>query len=50
MTVKRVRARNAVAARRKSTTKNVSVGSVNYITGTKKSGMRTYSVRTHKKK
>jgi len=50
MAVKRVRARTAQAAKRKSTSRYTAVGSVNYVKGTKRSGMKSYSVRTHRRK
>ena len=50
MTRKRVRAKTAQAAKNKCTSKNIAVGKVNYIPGTKKAGMKTYDVQTHKRK
>lgn len=51
MTVKRVRAGSARAARKKACGKNTTVTKVNYIKGSKKGRMKTYSVTTkHKKK
>lgn len=50
MPVKRVRARNAKAARRKASGKHTTVRNVNYIQGSSKGGMKTYSVTTAKKK
>ena len=50
MTVKRVRARTGKSAKKKCTGKKTVVGKVDYIKGSKKKGMKTYSVRTHKRK
>ena len=50
MAVRRIRARTAASARNKATTKYSAVGRVNYVKGTKKGGMRSYSVATHKRK
>ena len=50
MTVKRVRARTGKSARRKAGSKNTIVTKVNYIKGSKKGGLGTYSVTTKKKK
>lgn len=50
MTKKRVRAKNATAAKRKAGGKRITVTKVNMIPGTKKSGMKTFSVTTRKKK
>lgn len=50
MTVKRVRARTAKAARRKADGKYTTVTKVNYIKGSAKGGKKTYAVTTKKKK
>jgi hypothetical protein len=50
MTHKHVRAKTAHAAKRKAGGKEIVVTKVNYIPGTKKSGMGTYAVTTKKKK
>ena len=50
MTVRRIRAGSASAARRKAKGKKTAVSKVNYIKGTKKGRMKTYSVTTRKKK
>ena len=50
MTVRRVRARTATSARRKAKGKQTTVTKVNYIKGTAKSGLKTYSVTTKRKK
>ena len=50
MTRKHVRARTAKAARNKAGGKQTVVTKVNYIPGTKKSGMRTYDVTTRKRR
>ena len=50
MTVKRVRARTGKSARWKAKSKNTVVTKVNYIPGSKKKGLGTYSVTTKKKK
>ena len=49
MTVKRVRGRTAESVENKCTSKNRVVTKVNYIKGTRKSGMGTYSVTTKKR-
>jgi hypothetical protein len=50
MTQKRVRARTATSARRKCTGKQTTVSKVNYLAGTRRGGMGTYSVTTKRKK
>jgi len=50
MTRKHVRAKTAKSAKNKAGGKQTVVSKVNYIPGTKKSGMKTYDVTTHKKK
>ena len=50
MTVKRVRARNAQSARRKSGGKRTTVTKVNMIKGTTRKGTKSFSVTTKKKK
>lgn len=50
MTQRRVRARNAKSARRKATGKNTVVTKVNYIKGTCKKGLKTFSVTTKRRK
>ena len=50
MTIRRVRARSAKSARRKAKGKNTVVTKVNYIKGSAKKGLKTYSVITKKKK
>jgi len=50
MTVRRVRARTATSARRKSGGKMTTVTKVNYVKGTSKRGMKSYAVTTKKKK
>lgn len=50
MTVRRVRAGSASAARRKADGKRTVVTKVNYIKGSKHGRMSTYAVTTHKKK
>jgi len=50
MTCKRVCARSAKSARRKGGSKNTIVTKVNFIKGSAKGGLRTYSVTTKKKK
>ena len=50
MTVRRVRAGSASAARRKTKGKRTTVTKVNYIQGSKKGRMKTYSVTTKRKK
>lgn len=50
MTVKRVCASSARAARKKAGGKHTTVTKVNYIKGSKKGRMKTYSVTTKKKK
>ena len=50
MTQKRIRAGSASAARRKCKGVRLSVTKVNYIPGTERRGMKTYSVTTKKKK
>ena len=50
MTKRRIRARTAASARRKAKSKNTIVTKVNYIKGTKRKGLGTYSVTTKRKK
>jgi len=50
MTTRRVRASSARAARRKAGGKRTRVTKVNYIPGTRKGRMKTYSVTTKKRK
>jgi len=50
MTMRRVRAGSAKAARRKAGGKNTVVTKVNYIKGSKKGRMKTFSVTTKKRK
>ena len=50
MTVRRVRASSARAAMRKARGKNTVCTKANYIAGTKKGRMKTYSVTTKKRK
>ena len=50
MTKRRVRASSTRAARRRAGGKRTTVTKVNYIPGTKKGRMKTYSVTTKKKK
>jgi len=50
MTVKRVRAGSASAARRKCKGPKLSVTKVNMIPGTKRGNKKTYSVTTKRKK
>jgi len=49
MTRKHVRARSAKSARKKGGGKKTTVAKVNYLKGSKKSGMKTYAVTTKKK-
>ena len=50
MTRKHVRAKSAKAALHKAGGKKTVATKANYIPGTKKGGMKTYDVTTHKKK
>jgi len=50
MTTRRIRARTAKAAKRKACSKRRTVTKVNYIKGSKKGAMKTYSVTTKRKK
>ena len=50
MTQKHVRAKSAHAALKKAGGKKIVASKANYIPGTKKGGMKTYNVTTHKKK
>ena len=50
MTMKRVRARSAKSARRKAKGKKTVVTKVNYIKGSSKGGLKTFSVTTKKRK
>lgn len=50
MTIKRVCAGSANAARRKASGKHTVVTKVNYIKGSKKGHKKTYAVTTRKKK
>ena len=50
MTIKRVRARSGKSARRKAGGKRIVVTKVNYIKGTSKGGLKTFSVTTKKRK
>ena len=50
MTVKRVRASSAKSAMRKAKGKNTVCTNANYIKGSKKGRMKTYSVTTKKRK
>ena len=50
MTRKHVRARTAKSAARKAGGKKTVVTKVNYLKGSKKGGLKTYDVTTHKKK
>ncbi len=50
MTMKRVRARSAKAARRKADGPRITVTKVNMINGTTRNGKKTFSVTTKKKK
>ena len=50
MTMQRVRAGSSSAARRKCGGERTTVTKVNYIPGTERKGMKTYSVTTKKKK
>lgn len=49
MTRKHVRAKTAKSAKKKAGGKQIVVTKVNYIPGTKKSGMKTYDVTTKKR-
>jgi hypothetical protein len=49
MTQKHVRAKTAKAAKKKAGGKETTVTKVNYLSGTKKHGMKTYAVTTKKK-
>ena len=50
MTKRRVRATSAHAAKKKASGKNTVCSGANYIKGSKKGRMKTYSVTTHKRK
>ena len=50
MAYKRVRARSSKSAKNKAKGKRTVVSKVNYINGTKRKGLKTYGVYTHKKK
>ena len=50
MTMKRVRAGSSSAARRKCNGPRTTVTKVNYLPGTERRGMKTYSVTTKNKK
>ena len=50
MTKRRVRASSVKAAMRKAGGKNTVCTGANYIKGSKKGRMKTYSVTTHKRK
>ena len=50
MATRRIRARTAKSARRKAKGKRTVVSKVNYIKGTTRGGLKTYSVTTHGKK
>ena len=50
MTTKHVRARTAKSARRKAGGKRTTVTKVNYLKGSSRGGMKTYSVTTRAKK
>lgn len=50
MTMRRVRARTAAAARRKVKGKRITVTKVNMIKGSARKGSKTFSVTTRKRK
>lgn len=50
MTTRRIRAGSSSAAKRKATSKKRVVTKVNYIRGSKKGKMKTFSVTTKKRK
>jgi hypothetical protein len=49
MTTRHIRARSAHSAKKKATGPRITVSKVHYIQGTKKKGMKTYSVTTRKR-